>query len=199
MKNFLASTVFIFLSFSLFSCENSNNPQPNPGSGTENTALQSANVSTAALKIGNPTPDKQPIPDRFEWKLMKTVALPMNKGLNLTSPFAIVDENAGDISWGSDGGCYSAIRCWKVTQAILGIVDFKSVTPDFLKMIPFVKGQVAWAPGAAPGYTSSWTNYMPVGTVIAYKTSLGKYQLVVVKSTSPLTLDIYHEYYYRIY
>lgn len=198
MKNFLASTALTLLTFFFFSCNNSNDPTPNSGSGTENMVAQSAGISTVAMQA-NPIINKQPIPDKFEWKLMKTVQLPMNKGLNLSSPFDIVNESDGDISWGSDGGCYSAIRCWKVTRAILGIVDFKSVTPDFLKMLTFVNGQVAWAPGAAPGYTPTWTNYMPVGTVIAYKTSLGKFRIVVVKSAFPLIMDIYHENFYRIY
>ncbi|MEO6286859.1 MAG: hypothetical protein ABIN80_05315 [Dyadobacter sp.] len=198
MKNLFANAVFTLSTLFLFSCNNSNDPTPNGGSGTENAVAQ-AGVSTITSKVENPIINKQPIPENFEWKLMTSVQLPMNKGLNLSAPFDIVNETAGDISWGSDGGCYQALRCWKVTRAILGIVDFKSVTPGTLKALPFVKGQIAWAPGAAPGYTPTWPNYMPVGTVIAYKTSLNKFRIVVVKSISPLVLDVYHENYYRVY
>lgn len=199
MKNLLASAVFTLLTFFLFSCNNFNDPTPDSGSGSENMVAQSAGISPVTMKGGNPTPNKLPVPDKFEWKLMATVAVPMDKGLNLSSPFGIVNETDGDISWGTDGGCYSAIRCQKVTRLILGIVDFKAVTPDFLKLLTFTNKQVAWAPGAAPGSTPTWVNYMPVGTAIAYKTSLGKFGIVVVKGTSPLRLDIYHENYYRVY
>lgn len=199
MKNVFMSTAILLFSFSIFSCEKPDELTPADGAKLTMAGYQSASAQPVTLKGGNPIPDKQPIPDKFEWKLMKTVQLPMNKGLNLTSPFDIVSETAGDISWGSDGGCYSAIRCWKVTRAILAIVDVQTVTPDYLKTLTFVSGQVAWAPGAAPGYTPTWTNYMPVGTVIAYKTSLGKFRLVVVKSAFPLILDIYYENFYRVY
>ena len=192
MKNFLAVTSFSL--FSLFSCNNSNDPQPYSGAGTEQIALQSAPVSTAAMKAGNPVTDKQPIPSVFEWKLMQTATVPMYKGLNLSSPFSIVNEDAGDISWGSDGGCYSAIKCWKVTQANLKIVDVKTISPEYLNTLSFQKSQVSHAPAGS----TSWTDYMPIGTVIAYKTSLGKYRLVVVKSVYPLVLDIYYEYTYRV-
>ena len=199
MKSVLISTTILLLSLSIFSCDKPNELAPDSAAKPTMAGYESTSTSPVTLKVGNPIPDKQPIPDKFEWKFMKTVQLPMNKGLNLTSPFEIVNETNGDISWGSDGGCYSAIRCWKVTQAILAIVDVKTVTPDYLKTLTFVSGQIAWAPGAAPGYTPTWTNYMPVGTVIAYKTSLGKFRIVVVKSAFPLIMDIYHENFYRIY
>ncbi|MCF0074934.1 hypothetical protein LZD49_30900 [Dyadobacter sp. CY261] len=196
MKNLFVSAAFILFSLSMFSCENSNEPLPYSGSGTKNAVdYQSTPATTNAMQVGNPITNKAPLPNGFEWKMMKTVTVPLNKGLNLSSPFSIVNEDAGDISWGSDGGCYQAIKCWKVGQVNLKIVDVKTVSPDYLKTLTFVKGQVSHAPAGS----YSWTDYMPVGTVIAYKTSLGKYQLVVVKHVFPLILDIYHEDFYRIY
>lgn len=194
MKNLFLSIAFVVSSLSIFSCNNSNDPQPNVSPSAENMALVSADHSSAEFKGGNPTPDKQPTTQLFEWKLMKTVTLPMYKGLNLSSPFAIVNEDAGDISWGSDGGCYTAIKCWKVKQAILKIVDVKTVTSEYLKSLTFTQGQASWAPA-----NSAWPNYIPDGTVIAYKTSKGEFRLVVVNSTYPVILDIYHQNYYRVY
>jgi hypothetical protein len=197
MKNLFASTAFILLSLSLFCCNNSNDPQPkDTGSQIPTMAgYESAPVTTAA-KIGNPVTDHPPITMKFAWKLVKTAVVPLYKGLNLTAPFAIVDqEAAGDISWGSDGGCYNAIKCQKLGGENLKIVDVNTVLPDYLKTLPFKKIQAAWAPLGS----TFWTNYMPNGTVLAYKTNLGKYVLVVVKTSSPLTLDIYHESYYPVY
>lgn len=197
MKNLITGTVFVLLSACFFSCNNSDDPQPQPGSGKETVAgLNDASVPvTAGVLGGGQTTDRKPITTKFEWKLMKTATIPMNKGLNLSSPFAITNEDAGDISWGSDGGCYQAIKSWKVTNANLKIVDVNTVTIDYLKTLSFVKGQINYAPAGS----QSWTNYMPIGTVIAYKTSLGKYRLVVVKGVFPLVLDIYYENYYMVF
>ena len=197
MKNLTVSIVLAFFSVSLFCCEQPNDPQPEPTTGMRTMAgYEAAPVSNVAgMQVTNTTPDRPPVSFKFEWKLMKTATVPYNKGLNLSAPFAIVDENAGDISWGSDGGCYQAIRSWKVTRAILKIVDVKTITPAYLKTLTFTTGMVAHAPAGS----YSWTDYMPIGTVIAYKTSTGANRLVVVKSVFPLILDIYHEHYYTVY
>jgi hypothetical protein len=196
MRNLLSSFTVAFLSLTIFCCENANNPQPSPESATSTMAgFSAASASnTTAMQVGPKITDRPPVTTKFEWQLAKSVTMPYNKGLNLTSPFAIVNEDAGDISWGSDGGCYSAIKSWKVTNAILKIVDVKTVLPADLNALIFKKGQVAWAP-----VSIYWTNYMPEGTVIAYKMSNGQYKLVVVKTRTPLVLDIYQEHYYQVY
>ncbi len=156
----------------------------------------SASTITAAMQVGGTTPKRTPPSTRTEWKYVHTATVPMYKGLKLTSPFAIVGEREGDISWGSDGGCYYAINTETMPYASAGIADIQSLTPAYLNTLKFYsKGGPSWA----PANSTFWTNEMPVGTVLAYKTPTGKFILVKVVADQGLVLDIYHENTYTVY
>ncbi|MCF0065843.1 hypothetical protein MUK70_03670 [Dyadobacter chenwenxiniae] len=191
MKNVLISTAMLLLSLSIFSCEKPNELTPDGGAISAVDAYQSApNEATTAMQVGGTTPKRKPPISTSSWKYVHTATVPFLKGLKLTSPFSIVDEHAGDISWGSGFGCYNAINTESMHYANAGIQDVSTLTKEYLDTLKFyIKGGASWAPAGS----TFWTNHIPVGTVLVYKTPGGKYILVQVKNTDTLVLDIYHE------
>ncbi|MCF0072774.1 hypothetical protein LZD49_20000 [Dyadobacter sp. CY261] len=109
MKNVLTSTTV--LSLSIFSCEKPNDVTADGGVTPTMAGYEAVpNATTAAMQVGGTTPKrKTPVP-QFNWKYVHTATVPLLKGLKLTSPFSIVDEHAGDISWGVGSNCYYAIN-----------------------------------------------------------------------------------------
>ena len=197
MKNLITGIAFVILSIFLICCENANDPAPLSGSLTRNMAEQTSSpVVPTAMQVGGTTPKRNPPSTHTEWKYVHTATLPMYQGLKLTSPFAIVGEHEGDISWGRDNGCYYAINTETMPYAVAGIAAIESLTSAYLNTLKFYsKGGPSWAPAGS----TFWTNEMPVGTVIAYKTPTGKFFLVKVMDDVPLVLDIYHENTYVVY
>jgi hypothetical protein len=192
MRNLLASSVILLLSLSIFSCEKPNDltPDGGPSSATAGYESMPNDATTVTMQVDGTTPKrKEPIP-HFNWKYVYTATVPLLKGLKLTSPFSIVDEHAGDISWGVGSNCYYAINTESMHFAIAGIKDVSTLTKEYLSTLKYyIKGGANWAPAGS----AFWTNYIPVGTVLVYKTPGGKYILVQVKSTDTLVLDIFHE------
>ncbi|MCF0050528.1 hypothetical protein MUK70_05810 [Dyadobacter chenwenxiniae] len=189
MKNIIKSIALLALSFTLFNCSNSNEPTP---SGASQTVQKNAAANTPVEEgfsgnTGQGTMGQGPITSRYAWKLAKTLDVPTGKGFNLTSPFAITSETTGDIAW-DEYGCYYALKPLKVSFSNLKIVDVSSITPASLKNLPFNLVPIANAPAGS----AFWTNYMPVKTVIACKTSTGKYYLLEVAADNPLKVNIYH-------
>lgn len=191
MKNVLTSTAMLSLSLFILSCEKPNDLTPDGGAmPTMAGYAATPNESTAAMQVDGRTPKQIPPFLTVTWKYVHTATVPLLKGLKLTSPFSIVDEHAGDISWGVGSNCYYAINTESMHFAIAGIQDVSKLTKEYLATLKFYTGGGAnWAPAGS----AFWTNYIPVGTVLAYKTPGGKYILVQVKSTDTLVLDIYHE------
>lgn len=196
MNNLVTNITFALLSIFFFCCERPSEPTPQSGSGTRSMAESSTAGVSAAMQVGGTTPKRNPPSTSTEWRYVYTATLPMYKGLKLTSPFAIVGEHEGDISWGADGGCYYAINTETMPYATVGIADVKSLTPAYLNTLQFYsKGGPSWAPAGS----AFWTNHMPIGTIIAYKTPIGKFILIKVMEDFPLTLEIYHENTYNVY
>ncbi|MCF0050674.1 hypothetical protein LXM25_11430 [Dyadobacter sp. LJ53] len=195
MKNFILTAAYVILSFFLFCC-NEPDPQPSSAQGAEYMAEAQSVPVTAAMQIGgDPTTDRPPLRSKFEWKLMTTATLPYKKGLKLTAPFAVVNEDAGDISWGRYYGCYDELKALTMPFAELGVVDVKTVTTESLKTKTYYKSWIS----TAPANSTFWENEMPDGAVLAFKDSKGKFALVKIKSTYPLVLELYFEHYYTIY
>ncbi|WP_026628960.1 hypothetical protein [Dyadobacter alkalitolerans] len=189
MKNILKTIALFSLSFTLLNCNNYNEPMPSNAS--ERTSMNAdANAKLGGGNLGDSesgTMGQGSISSRFAWKLAKTLDVPTSKGFNLTAPFAITSETTGDIAW-DEYGCYYALKPLKVSFANLKIVDISTVNYSTLKNLPFNFNPIANAPAGS----AFWTNYMPVKTVIACKTSAGKYYLLEVAADNPLKVNIYH-------
>ncbi|SKB80516.1 hypothetical protein [Dyadobacter psychrophilus] len=189
MKNIIKSIALLSLSFTLFNCNNSNEPTPYGASQTSQNSA-AANTPTAEAFAGNPgqgTMGQGSINSRYAWRLAKTLDVPTGKGFNLTSPFAITSETTGDIAW-DEYGCYYALKPLKVSFSNLKFADISSITQASFKNLPFNQVPIANAPAGS----AFWTNYMPVKTVIACKTSAGKYYLLEIAADNPLKVNIYH-------
>ncbi|TLV00305.1 hypothetical protein [Dyadobacter luticola] len=195
MKNLVLSIAYLFLSFTLFCCNDANNPQPVSAQGAQVMSEAQSGPLTSAMQVSNPITDRPRPGSKFEWQLATTATLPYLKGMKLTAPFAIVEEAQGDISWGNYVGCYTELKAWTMPFAELGIVDVKTITPESLKTLTYYLGTVS----TAPANSTFWKNELPNGAVLAYKDAKGKMTLVRIKGTSPLVMEIYKEHYYTIY
>ncbi|MCE7066940.1 hypothetical protein [Dyadobacter sp. CY326] len=186
MKNLIKRIALLGISCTLFNCSNTEEIQPGSGSGAAQQVQLSADGQTqeAAAGLNGLIPVNQ-----TAWRVAKTLTLEQGKGFNLISPFAITSEFGGDISWGSYG-CYAALKPVKVSFHNLKIVDVSSITPLYLKTLPFNQTPIANAPEGS----ASWVNYMPAKTIVACKTANGKYYLVEVLSDNPLKVNIYHPF-----
>ncbi|WP_159471524.1 hypothetical protein [Dyadobacter sp. 3J3] len=192
MKNSIINALFISFSFTIVSCNQNSDPQPVAPIQTS----QMANVSFTETPVAMIDPGHLPnrVPPAFNWGLVNTTKLGFDKSMKLTSPFTVAAYPAGDIGWKSDGGCYSALFPTTVTFSSLGIVNIKNITIDDLKVLTFNQYQI----NAAPTGSYSWTNHLPVGTVVACKTATGKYYLLEVKSIGVpgwIELNVYHGLY----
>lgn len=184
MKNFIQSFALLTIACTLFNCSNPVEPTPSAGAGSSRYQSMQAEVvptSTESDVISKFSVDKS------VFRLVKTLTMPQGKGFNLLSPFAITTESGGDIGWGSYG-CYAALKPVKVSFHNLQIVDVASITPAYLNTLPFNQFPIANAPAGS----AFWTNYMPAKTIIACKTSTGKYYLIEVLGDNPLAVNIFH-------
>ena len=189
MKNLFNATLFILLSSTLFSCNKTEEPQPQ----NDPKMATMAGFRTGAEVQDNGSARVRQTPGYF-WKPVKSTSLKLNNSLTLKSPFDQAPFPAGDFSWGTDGGCYSALKPKNVTFYNLGIVNVNDVSLEYLKTLTFNQYQIS----AAPVGSQSWTNYLPVKTIIACKTAAGKYFLLEVKQVvmfSAIDLDIYQGLY----
>lgn len=180
MKTLLKSLVMLGISSLLFNCNNNEEPLPQ-GAVSASQAVSSpsdAGSRTNGLAIK--------LPDASGWRLTKTLSVPMEKGFNITSPYAITDKGLGDISWGVSV-CYPDLKPVKVAFHNLGIVDIPSLTLLAVKNLAFNQYIIA----SAPAGSASWTNYMPAKTIIAAKTPTGKYYLLEIVTDNPLKVNIY--------
>ncbi|MEO6686430.1 MAG: hypothetical protein ABIN24_10705 [Dyadobacter sp.] len=192
MKNLIINALFISLSFTIFSCNESTDPQP--VTPLQTAAMTNVNFTETPIAMIDPGHLPNRAPSTFNWSLVNTTKLLYGKSMKLTSPFTVAEYPAGDIGWQSDGGCYSALFPTTVTFSSLGIVNVKDITIDNLKVLTFKAYQI----NAAPDGSYSWTNYLPVGTVVACKTAAGKYYLLQVKTIGVpgwIELNVYHGLY----
>lgn len=192
MKNLIISAMFVSLSLTIFSCNESTDPQPVTPIQTANMAIVSFMETPTAMIDPGHLPNR--VPPAFNWGLVNTTKLGFDKSMKLTSPFTVAAYPAGDIGWTTDGGCYSALLPTTVTFSSLGIVNIKDITIDELKVLTFNAYQI----NAAPNGSYSWTNYLPVGTVVACKTATGKFYLLQVKTIGVpgwIELNVYHGLY----
>ncbi|SEI52999.1 hypothetical protein SAMN05216327_102257 [Dyadobacter sp. SG02] len=180
MKTLLKSIALLGISSLLFNCSNEE-PLPDNGVNAAQTENQ-ANLRTASLADGNLI---QPL-NQSAWRLLKTLSVPVDKGFNVTYPFDITDKGLGDINWATSV-CYPELKPVKVSFHNLGIVDIATTTPLAVSKLAFNKGIIGWAPAGS----ASWTNYMPVKTIIACKTATGKYYLLEIVVDNPLKINIY--------
>lgn len=192
MKNLIISALVISLSFTIFSCNENTDPQP--VSPTQTASM--ANVSFKETPIAMIDPGHLPnrVPPTFNWGLVNTTKLTLNKSMKLTSPFTVAAYPAGDIGWKDDGGCYSALYPTTVTFSNLGIVDIKGITLDYLKTLTYKPYMIS----AAPKGSVFWTNYLPETTIVACKTTLGNFYLLEVKAIAVpgwIELNVYHGLY----
>nr|WP_295927720.1 hypothetical protein [uncultured Dyadobacter sp.] len=181
MKTLLKSLVMLGISTLMFSCNNNEEPLPDGVSASEAASLPSD--GDAAAKTNGFTIVQ---PNASGWRLTKTLSVPMEKGFNITSPYAITDKGLGDISWGVSV-CYPDLKPVKVAFHNLGIVDIPSVKLLAVKQLVFNQYIIA----SAPAGSASWTNYMPAKTIIAAKTPAGKYYLLEIVTDNPLKVNIY--------
>jgi hypothetical protein len=182
MKSLLKSIPIAALSLALLNCSQPDAPLPSGASGSSSGSIEAVNVSqphSQAVVLINP--------NKSDWRLMATLTLPLQKGFNLSAPFAVTTEEAGDIGWGSYY-CYAALKPNKVTFSNLKLVAVNKVKVSDLGNASFSKLPIANAPAGS----TVWTNYMPAGTVIACKKENGSYALLEVLSDNPLKVNVYH-------
>lgn len=181
MKTLLKSLALLGISFMLFNC---NNEEPLPDGNVSASQGENvpANLRTASLIDGNTIAQ----PNMTGWRLAKTLSVPLEKGFNISSPYAITEEGLGDISWGTSV-CYPELKPVKVAFHNLGIVDISGITPLAVSKLAFNKYIIANAPSGS----ESWVNYMPAKTIIATKTPEGRYNLIEVVVDNPLKVNIY--------
>ncbi|TKT92307.1 hypothetical protein [Dyadobacter frigoris] len=194
MKNLIIRALFISLSFTTFSCNE--NADPEPVTPTQTAKMGDVSFTDEKTPISMIDPGHLPnrAPSTFNWGLVNTTKLGLDKSMKLTSPFTVAAYPAGDIGWKSDGGCYSALFPTTVTFSNLGIANIKDITIENLKILTFKSYQI----NAAPDGSYSWTNYLPVGTIVACKTAAGKYYLLEVKDIAVpgwIELNVYHGLY----
>lgn len=182
MKNLLKSLALLGVSLMLFNC-NSEEPLPDGNASASHNENAPANLRTASLFDGNTISQ----PSTTGWRLAKTLSVPLEKGFNISSPYAITEEGLGDISWGISV-CYPELKPVKVTFHNLGIVDIASITPLAVSKLAFNQSIIANAPSGS----ASWVNYMPAKTIIATKTPAGRYNLIEVVVDNPLKINIYN-------
>ncbi|MCF0056283.1 hypothetical protein [Dyadobacter sp. CY356] len=192
MKNLIINALFISLLFTICSCNENTDPQPSTQTQTAKMAHVSFTETTSAMIDPGHLPNR--VPPAFNWDLVNTTKLGFDKSMKLTSPFTVAAYPAGDIGWQSDGGCYSALFPTTVSFKSLGIVSIKNITIEDLNNLTFNAYQI----NAAPNGSYSWTNYLPVGTIVACKTAKRKYYLLEVKSIGVpgfIELNVYHGLY----
>lgn len=185
MKNLFKSFLTITLSFTLFCCNDNTAPQPVP----QPVAANISDNSNARMEDPNKYPDRIPVTSNY-WQLVNTSKVYVNQSLKLTAPYTLAPAPAGDISWAS-GGCYNSLFGLTVKFVPLGIVDVNSITLSYLKTLTFTGSII----GAAPLWSTSWTNNLPAGTLIACKTAAGKYYMIKAKDVdvfSYVEIEIYH-------
>lgn len=181
MKTLLKSLSLLVISSILFNCSNEE-PLPESNVNVTRTENPEANLKTTSLVDANTI---QPY-NQMAWRLVKTLSVPMDKGFNISSPYAITDKGLGDISWGVSV-CYPELKPVKVAFHNLGIVDIATITPLAVSKLVFNQYIIANAPAGS----ASWTNYMPAKTIIACKTQTGKYYLLEIVVDNPLQINIY--------
>ena len=117
MKTLFKSLAMLGFSFFLFNCSNNEEPLPAGNARASQAENVPSNVEEASLSSGFTI--KQP--NATGWRLVKTLSVPLEKGFNLTSPYAITEKGAGDISWGVSV-CYPDLKPVKVAFHNLGVV-----------------------------------------------------------------------------
>lgn len=181
MKTFLKSLVLLAVACTLFNCSNEA-PMPGGNEAAAQSGNPDASLKTSALIDGNTILQ----PNQMAWRLAKTLSVPIDKGFNISSPYAITEEGQGDINWGISV-CYPELRPVKVAFNNLGIVDIATLTPLAVSKLAFNQHLIANAPAGS----ASWTNYMPAKTIIACKAPGGKYYLLEIVVDNPLKMNIY--------
>ena len=194
MKNSLNYPLFIALTFGLFCCNKPEEPKPLLPEQIPTMAGMRSGAEISS-DVQDTSSFRSQVNTGYKWHFVKTVQLQLNNSLTLKSPYTQAAYPAGDISWRTDGGCYSALSPTKnVSFVSLGFVDIAAVTLQTVKALNFKPYQIA----AAPEGSQTWTNYLPVNTVIACKTATGRYFLLEVKFVgiwSHIELDIYQGLY----
>lgn len=183
MKNLLKSCFVIVFTFSVFSCNENQNPQP-----SEQPEIPVMAKSNSA-KQGAPGPgDTQP-QTGFVWKLVKTVLLKNKESMSLLSPYSVGNFRGPNVKW-QPGEANSALEPIKVTFLNLGEAKIDGITPEYLANYPHTNARVY----ASVADNVFWPVYMFDRTVISVRKTDGTFlllkakKIVVLKS---IELEVY--------
>ena len=187
MKNILTSIPFISLIIALFCLNNAVDQQ---AISTSDFLAGNNSSRTFGVETGRANTPEQ---SRFSWQPVKTAVIPFGKSLDLSGSYVLSDSSAGDVSWVADGRSYAALKPMKVQFCILGIVDIKTITTNYLNTLKFNSNLVS----SAPVPSLSYPNNLTANTVIACKTPAGKYYLLEIARVDwgmywDVQLSVYH-------
>ena len=185
MKNLLKSFFAVVLTFSLLSCNDKADPQPD----TKPESAVPAKRKAARLQVPGET-DKQ-IEYRFNWQLIQTVTVKNNQVLILKPPFVVGTYREGDLTWKIAGEDNSALIPLNSKFINFGFADKNIITKNYLDTKTFNSNTI-WA-DLLTSYTF-YPNRLMNSTQIACKTAEGKYYLLRVqkiKFHESITLEIF--------
>lgn len=182
MKNLITKSICaVVLITSLFSCNNSSDPQP----ATQQLDAKQADASMSM--------DQMKLSSRFQWKLAKTGTFGNGQKVSLKTPIGMGYMIGGDLTFQkfSDDAAFMPLT---VTFLNLGKIDINTIDPAGLDTKRFNSNKI-WTPD---GNGANNVDEFDANTVIAVKDVNGKYFLIEVKKFLGYTVEvnIYQESYF---
>jgi hypothetical protein len=130
---------------------------------------------------------------KCDWELVKTAVVPLDRGLNLSSPRFLSNYPVGDVNWISNEGAVPHLAPTSIRFLKLGVNDIQRFNWEGFKASKLTTYPTA----AVLQHHLLLPGQIPAQGVLAYQAEDGNYYLVKIKAvtwgtTQALELSVYH-------
>lgn len=130
---------------------------------------------------------------KCDWELVKTAVVPVDRGLNLSSPRFLSDYPVGDVSWISNEGTASQVAPANVRFLQLSVNDIRRFNWEGFNTTT----STAYPTAAVLQTNILLPGQIPSQAVVAYQTEDGNYYLLKIKTVTwgtskAVELSVYH-------